>query len=84
MPNYVVEAHCKLAAAASGTPSQATLNDCVHREQSAYDHLKPDWDSLPAAMRSECDRVAVTSDAGSYVVLRGCVRMLRWFGGEPL
>lgn len=77
MPNYDVEAHCHKVAAFGGAPSQSVMNGCLHMEQSAYDHLKPVWDSLPKAMRDHCDQVATFGGPGSFSVLQGCIDMER-------
>lgn len=42
-------------------------------EQSAYNRLKPVWDTLSTAMKNHCDQVATFGGGGSYSILSGCV-----------
>ncbi|TAJ90421.1 hypothetical protein [Reyranella sp.] len=73
MPIYDVKKHCDAVAAFGGTPSQSILNGCLNMEQSAYDRLKPVWNTLPTAMQNHCDQVATFGGGGSYSLLSGCV-----------
>lgn len=73
MPIYDVKGHCEAVAAFGGSPSQSLLNGCLNMEQSAYNRLKPVWDTLPTAMQNHCDQVATFGGGGSYSLLSGCV-----------
>jgi hypothetical protein len=73
MPDYDVKKHCQRVASFTGTPSQSLLQSCFELEQTAYDHLKPTWESLPAAMKSHCDRVAKFAGDGSFSLLESCI-----------
>lgn len=73
MPNYDVQRHCDKISKVAGAPSQMMLSACFDQEQSAYDALKPRWDSLPQAMRSHCDKIARVAGVGSFMMLNSCV-----------
>lgn len=73
LPIYDVKGHCESVAAFGGSPSQSILNGCLNMEQSAYNRLKPVWDTLPTAMKNHCDQVATFGGGGSYSILSGCV-----------
>ena len=47
--------------------------DGAGQEQTAYDQLKPLWDTLPTQMQRWCDQVALSTGTGSYMILNGCV-----------
>jgi hypothetical protein len=75
MPNYNVQASCTEVAELTGAFSETLMQGCLKMEQSAYNALKPTWDSLPAEMRTSCTEVAEITGHGSYSLLHGCVKM---------
>lgn len=75
MPNYNVEAQCREVAASGGTFSETIMQGCLQMEQSAYNQLKPNWDSLSSTLRGQCDEVARSGSEGSYTILQGCLKM---------
>jgi hypothetical protein len=73
MPDYDVKAYCARIASIGGSPSEMMLQACYQQEQSAYDGLKPRWDSLPASERAYCDRIARVGGNGSFMMLGACI-----------
>jgi len=74
MPHYDVERYCTEIASLGGSMSQMMLQSCYTQEQTAYNALKPRWDSLPEAMRTYCDQIAAVGGGGSYMMLESCVK----------
>ena len=74
LPVYAVEKWCDAVARSGGSKSEVIYGGCIKQEQSAYDHLKGSWDSLPEQTRSWCDQVAKSGGLGSYMILDGCVK----------
>jgi hypothetical protein len=73
IPNYDPDKYCTRIASVGGSPSQSTKRFCLQQEQSAYDALKPKWESLPSAARLYCDRIARVGGEGSYHTLGFCI-----------
>jgi len=74
MPYYDVDKYCKKIASMGGGSSQALLPSCYQQEQTAYNAVKPRWESLPAEMRTYCDQIAAFGGTGSYMLLESCIQ----------
>jgi hypothetical protein len=73
-PRYDPEGWCKRVSEVTGG-SEWLKSACLEQEQTAYDRLKPDWNSVPAKTRGYCDQVARSSGRGSYALLEQCIDM---------
>ncbi len=74
IPRYDPESWCEEVASMGGGMSHTLKGACLQQEQTAYDHLKPQWADIPAATRSWCDEVARTGATGTYVLLKSCIQ----------
>ncbi|MCL3883668.1 hypothetical protein [Marivita sp. GX14005] len=72
-PRYDVDTHCTTIAEFGGTYSAEMYNYCVESEQSAYNALKPQWDTLPAQVQAHCNKIA-SFGTPSYEMLEYCVK----------
>lgn len=52
--------------------SDSLKNACVQQEQSSYNALKLEWDSVAERTRHFCDQVG-RSSGGSYQMLSACI-----------
>ncbi|CUI51157.1 Uncharacterised protein [Alcaligenes faecalis] len=81
LPRYDPNSYCESVSAVSGGSAIIT-NECIKMEQTAYNHLKRMWDSVPSKTSTYCDRVARTT-GGSYSILESCIAMEISESGAP-
>ncbi len=76
IPIYPVDANCREARSLyrgselSDARKQAFEDDCVRRQQAAYQAVKDAWPGLQAKDRRICTRLVTT---GNYILLANCV-----------
>jgi hypothetical protein len=74
MPVYEPSKYCERVASITGPRSEWLYGGCIDMEQSAYDGLKLQWDTMPIARQNWCDKIARVT-GGSYWLLKGCIDM---------
>jgi hypothetical protein len=69
MPYFEPEAYCRGMLGSS----EIIRGACKSNEQTSYDVLKGQWDSLPNSLRQKCEKDARAA-GGSYLILMWCVQ----------
>jgi hypothetical protein len=73
-PHFDVHQLCEWHVEKTGpTLRESEYTECFHRNQEAYEELRPLWPKLSAPIKRSCLEMARDNGPGSYDVLAACV-----------
>ena len=73
IPGYDPAIQCKRIAEVSEKYSTVIYGACIDQEQIAYNALKPQWGSVPADVRKQCDPTGRVDAGALYTRLQTCI-----------
>ena len=82
LPQYDVEAECRLGAAAGEAPD-TDFNECMKRETRGREQARRQSLQASAKAMRHCNDIADTGDGGSYAVLAHCLELEKTANGAP-